>query len=39
MDKVSDDDLKAKLNYIGLDLDNIPEFLQTYEPLNFNHQD
>ena len=36
MDKVSDDDLKAKLNYIGLDLDNIPEFLQTYEPLNFN---
>jgi len=36
VDKVSDDDLKAKLNYIGLDLDNIPEFLQTYEPLNFN---
>ena len=36
MDKVNKNDLINKLNYLGLDLDNIPECLKEYEPLNFN---
>ena len=36
MDKIIKDDLVNKLNYLGLDLDNIPECLKEYEPLNFN---
>ena len=36
MDKVIKNDLINKLNYLGLDLDNIPECLKEYEPLNFN---
>ena len=36
MDKVIKDDLIGKLNYLGLDLDNIPDCLKEYEPLNFN---
>ena len=29
------EELKNKLDYIGLDLDNIPEILTNYKPLNF----
>ena len=29
-------DLTSKLNYLGLDLDNIPEILYDFNPLNFN---
>ena len=36
MDKIIKDDLINKLKYLGLDLDNIPECLKEYEPLNFN---
>lgn len=36
MKKIIKDDLISKLNYLGLDLDNIPDCLKEYEPLNFN---
>ena len=36
MDKAIKSDLIQKLDYLGLDLENIPEFLYDFEPLNFN---
>ena len=36
MEKIIKDDLISKLDYLGLDLENIPECLKEYEPLNFN---
>ena len=36
MEKIIKDDLINKLKYLGLDLDEIPECLKEYEPLNFN---
>lgn len=36
MEKIIKDDLLNKLKYLGLDLDNIPDCLLDYEPLNFN---
>ena len=29
------DDIKEKLEYLGLDLDNIPEQIKDFEPLKF----
>lgn len=36
MDKTGKNDLTQKLNYLGLDLQNIPDFLYDFKPLNFN---
>ncbi|MGN1299207.1 MAG: hypothetical protein ACI4UE_04420 [Candidatus Scatovivens sp.] len=36
MEKIIKDDLLDKLNYLGLDLNNIPECFNYYEPINFN---
>ena len=36
MEKIIKDDLLNKLKYLGLDLENIPDCLTYYEPLNFN---
>ncbi len=36
MDKAIKSDLKQKLDYLDLDLENIPEFLFDFKPLNFN---
>lgn len=36
MESVVKNDLTSKLNYLGLDLDNIPEILYDFNPLNFN---
>lgn len=36
MDKAIESDLTQKLNYLGLDLENVPEFLYDFKPLNFN---
>jgi hypothetical protein len=32
----SNGDLTSKLDFLGLDLENIPEFLKDFSPLNFN---
>ena len=31
----NESDVKKKLEYIGLDLDNVPETLKIFEPLNY----
>ena len=36
MEKAIKSDLIQKLDYLNLDLENIPEFLYDFEPLNFN---
>ena len=36
MEKIIKDDLLNKLKYLGLDLENIPESLKYYEPIDFN---
>ena len=36
MEKAIKSDLIQKLDYLDLDLENIPEFLYDFEPLNFN---
>lgn len=33
---VDNDDLVAKLDFLGLNIDNIPEYLKDFSPLNFN---
>lgn len=35
MTKVTEDNIKEKLKYIGLDLRNIPDFLKTYKDLEY----
>ena len=36
VDKAINNDLTQKLEYLGLDLENIPGFLYDFKPLNFN---
>lgn len=36
MEKATKEDIKLKLNYLGLDLENIPDFLSEFNGLNFN---
>lgn len=35
MKKIIEDEIEKKLQYIGLDLNNVPETLKIFEPLNF----
>ena len=35
MKKIIEDEIREKLQYIGLDLNNVPETLKIFEPLNF----
>lgn len=35
MARITNDNIKAKLEYIGLDLNNIPEILKDFRPLDF----
>ena len=35
-EKIEVDDLIQKLNYLGLDLENVPKFLYDFQPLEFN---
>ena len=35
MKKIVEDEIEKKLQYIGLDLNNVPETLKIFEPLNF----
>jgi len=35
MKKVVDDEIEEKLKYLGLDLNNVPETLKLFEPLNY----
>ena len=34
--KETNEDLTEKLKFLGLDLENIPEYLKDFTPLNFN---
>ncbi len=36
MDSVAKGDLQKKLDYLGLDLDDVPDGLTTFHPLNYN---
>ena len=35
MARITNDNIKAKLKYIGLDLNNIPKILKDFRPLDF----
>jgi DNA-binding protein YbaB len=34
--KITKEDLIAKLDYLGLDIDNVPEYLKDFAPISFN---
>ena len=35
MKKVVENEIEQKLKYLGLDLNNVPETLKIFEPLNY----
>ena len=36
MENITKEDIKSKLKYLKLDLENVPEFLKNFEPLNYS---
>ena len=36
VENITKEDIKSKLKYLKLDLENVPEFLKNFEPLNYS---